>query len=412
MHCRSIKSRFLGLVLTAASALALPMNTQAATYDVLIYADTELLEQGNSRQGVIDQVEELIMETNVYYLNTDITLRANLARVEFLDITRSRSNVQAAELISDISNRRNGFENALNLADEIGADYVYAIVGSNLIHGSKDVCGRAIAVNTTLQAIKQTDRSIAVSELRCGPRTFAHEIGHLMGLAHGNWVAKCEKDSAHKTALTPYARGFGRGECHDNGADQDDVGTIMTGNYIRSTLGSGWMTSYYMVPFFSTSQYMSYGFLCRFGCGHPDYADSTRAIEENKASYASHEFPDVHTFNYDDPKLAECIESGYKYYEVSEMTQISCFNASIRDLSGISQLTELTSLNFASNPLYSVRPILSFDEQNIAFIDLSDINNLPCFEHAQLNNKFGEAKVAKSDSCFPLTAIISTSLLN
>lgn len=387
-------------------------------YGVLFYIDTRAVDASTSQADLKERVDEWVQDTNTYYRSSSVDLQVKVTKVVFADITKGSSSVQARPLLDDMYYQRGVFSNALSLADEYGADYIYAVVGTDLLDGSEDRCGQAIAVNRSVSTISVTNRSFAVSEsnVGCGSRTFAHEIGHLMGLAHGEWVASCEGNPQASNALTPYAAGFGSGTCDDHSTQRGDVGTIMVGNYIKSTLSSSVFDhAIYMVPFFSNltvydrtrcSSGTSGGY-----CGDAGSADASRALNQYSRYYSRHEEPDVHTLNYEDSALKNCIEGSYRYKEVEELTALTCYGLGIESLEGLDQLTSLSVVNLSNNELRSASPLLALNNEIISHIDLSGNKYLPCFNHSSLNSRY-EGKILMDDSCVPVISIVTSILLN
>jgi len=179
-------------------------------------------------------------------------------------------------------------------ANKLGANYTITVAPKLEIRGNPS-CGRAYAVNQSIEEISSTRRAFAVINIHpvCGSQTLAHELGHLMGLNHGALVDSCLPNQGHTSALTPYANGYGWGNC-DEERQPGEFGTIMVGGYLRYVTGENRGN----LPMFSNPRIHDERCGPRGVCGHPLIGDAARALNEHAIYYAGHEKTDVHALEF------------------------------------------------------------------------------------------------------------------
>ena len=230
------------------------------------------------RQNTQTTLKQYVNELNERYRNSEVTLNAQIVQIEFAKIKA----VDGIRIIEDMGHERNGFELMFKKAYDSGADYTIAITNKLLMHG-KPGCGRAFAVNQTVEAISDPRRAFAVVNFVCGAHTIAHELGHLMGLNHGTLVDSCHPNKGHTSAITKYANGYAEGNC-DGKPQPGEFGDIMVGGYMRDVMGN----SKGNLPIFSNPKIRDDRCGKNKICGDPATGDTARALNENAHYFASH----------------------------------------------------------------------------------------------------------------------------
>ena len=216
---------------------------------------------------------------NEYFTNSEVALRAEVADISFIAIDTDES----LAILKNMQEEREGFANMFSEAHQLGADYTFAITQRLLIDGQSR-CGRAIAVNQSIAAISSTRTAFAVVNYACGAHTIAHELGHLMGLNHGDLVNRCNPNHRHSKALTPYAKGFGEGNC-DSVFQEGEFGDIMVGGWMTTISGKGRKN----LPIYSNPRITDERCGQQHRCGDPESGDAARTLNEHAKHYSGHE---------------------------------------------------------------------------------------------------------------------------
>lgn len=342
------------------------------------------------RPGVEAKLAEWVETLNGYYRNSEVDLRAEIVAVDFAVIGER----EVLPLLDDMARERNGFEGLFLSADEFGADYTVAVVDRLLIRGKRG-CGRAWAVNKTLEAVSSTRTAFAAMDFACGAHTLAHELGHLMGLNHGSLVDRCEPGKGHVSALIPYANGYAAGNC-DGQPQPGEFGDIMVGGWMKAVNGNGKSN----LPLFSNPRIRD----ARCGtdgvCGDPASGDAARALNEHAHLYAGHEGPDVHVLPYASPALRDCIAAKYRGREIAELTELACPGAAITTLAGIEKLTALRRVDVSHNRLEEVAALEQLPAAQLERVDLRGNPRIPCSALDSLVARF-PGRVVRPEVCVP-----------
>jgi hypothetical protein len=353
------------------------------------------------------EVDQMLFEANEIYDDSGVAINLVSSHVDFRNFTYTTS----AGLLSEIAAEDNEFVNILRDSDRHGADYIVALTELDALN----LCGQAISVNTSQATISSTDQAIALSDPDCGQDTFVHELGHLMGLAHGDQVSAARNNTVHSTALTNYAKGWGNTDtlesAGDTWADENresgEYGTLMVGNHIMYWTGTTWNVR---VPLFSSIN--NFHVLCGtdisgndIPCGDATNGDAARALNENSLTYAGHEAKDADHLSYADSQLTTCLTNGYSDVEVVDLQTLNCSSKSISGLVGVEQLSSLRNVDLSNNSIVNVSPLESLSSSNIQTINLLGNNNALCHQLDNLDAKF-PGSVTMPDSCFNLGAFI------
>lgn len=341
--------------------------------------DHTLGQTEKQQQAVKAGLARNVAELNGFFASSEVNLAAEIVQIDFARL----ESVDAMTLLEDMARERGGFDRMFAKADEYGADYTFAIVNQLLLRGKRS-CGRAYAVNKTVAEISSTRRAFAVIDIACGAHTLAHELGHLMGLNHGERVDACQPDMGHKTAIAPYANGYAEGNC-DGKPGPGKFGTIMVGGWMAAINGDGRGS----LRMFSNPRIRDPRCGISGRCGNPETGDAARALNENAIHYASHEEPDVHVLPYGSPALAYCVARKYKFFEISELENLECEGGAIDNISGIERLSNLKYIDLGNNRIVDFSPLAQLSANIVEAIDLSGNSLAFCPSIASLFHKFG-----------------------
>lgn len=355
-----------------------------------------------------ERSDQLILEANEFYEESGIDVTLVNTGIRVITMTFN----DAAALREEISQSLNEFSNILAEADKRGADFITAIPLSSRLQ-EQMLCGQAF-LNRSRDTISDAKLAVSVMQFRCGAETFAHELGHNMGLAHGTQVAQARANNIHSNGLTTYARGWGRivnlvsagDTSSDERIESGEYGTIMAGNNTQYWTNS--TSSLVQVPLFSGPN--NFHTTCSTTntpdqCGDTSGGDSSRVINENRFTYASHQEPDVDFLSYKDVNFQTCIQSNYRNFEIVDLTNLNCSNQKIRSLDGIQQLTSLSIINLTNNNLINIDPLETVLSNNAQLIDLTGNENILCHQLQRLDDKY-PGRIVMPSECFNLAAVL------
>jgi hypothetical protein len=236
-----------------------------------------------------------------------------------------------------------------------------------------------------------------------GSMTVAHELGHTMGLIHGEHVIRVCKDVQNVFdfrgyGISKYAGGFAVGNCDDTSTEAEG-GDIMADSYVDGSTS----------PIFSSPNYNANCLVNGGICGNASNADATRALNENLRYYDKQD-TDVAELSYPDINLKNCLMSKYLDNEVKGFKTLACSSVDISNLKGIEKLTDLTTIDLSFNKLVDVKELLQLNPTVIQSLYLKGNNSMLCHQSAQLKAIFS-SKVVLPDSCFNIGVMIAINSL-
>lgn len=253
-------------------------NSCAEIIGIRFIVSEDLGRSAEHRLLTRDKIVQYIIGLNERYRNSEVAIIAEIAQIEFAKIEAEDD----LQILRDMQNERNGFAAMFKKSHEVRADYTIALPGK-LTNNGKPSCGRAYAVNSTIEAISNPRKAFAVVNFVCGAHTLAHELGHLMGLNHGTQVGNCYSNTNQTRAIAPYANGYAEGNC-DGKLQVGEFGDIMVGGYMRDVMGNDKAN----LPIFSNPRIHDERCGKNKTCGDPLIGDAARALNENAHYYAEH----------------------------------------------------------------------------------------------------------------------------
>ena len=365
-------------LLAALCLLAIAGISAAETIGIRFIVHDEISQTDADKKTVQEKLQRDVFLLNSYFRNSEVNLTAEIVNISFSKIEA----IEAVTILADMSLEQNGFSGLFARASEFGADYTLAITGNLMINGRRG-CGRAIGVNKTVAEISSTRRSLAVLDYACGAQTLAHELGHLMGLNHGNAVDACSPGRGHTTALKPYANGYGEGECNGK-SGPEKFGTIMVGGWMKEINGNGHSS----LPMFSNPRIRDLRCGKSGVCGDPMIGDAARVLNEHAKYYAAHEEPEVQALAFGSSQLEHCVRSRYAKIKVSQLIALDCRNYGIETLDGIERLTALRKIDLNGNRLVDIAPLLALGK-SLEQVMLLENSGLACASNEQQKNFAG-----------------------
>lgn len=168
---------------------------------------------GDAIQTVIDL---FVAEANQAFADSGATLSLNLVHMEEVDYVEHKD--EAFPDVTRLSDRDGKIDHVHDLRDRVGADLVHMVVRANKWGF---YCGLTLVRWSHLpdgSRILSRDGGFGVTSLSCHDGTFAHEIGHNLGLLHDRHV-----DGGRELKWAPYAHGYVNQEAFKSGASADQA---------------------------------------------------------------------------------------------------------------------------------------------------------------------------------------------
>ena len=169
--------------------------------DTLVVFTPAVTEALGGLLAAISTVEMFVAETNQAYTASAVDQELFLTRAVEVDYVESGT---SGVDLSRLQSRGDGHMDVVHeLREKTGADLVH------LIAQSTDVCGIAYILLQVRPAYESL--GFGLTDPDCGGATFAHELGHNMGLRHDRYV-----DSANSPY--PYSHGYVNRSAFEDGA--------------------------------------------------------------------------------------------------------------------------------------------------------------------------------------------------
>ena len=169
--------------------------------DVVVLYTPAVRDQVGGIVAAHSLVDMMVAETNQAYRDSGVNLQVFLTRTVEVDY------VEAGASIIDLSRLAipdDGYmDEAHDLREKTGADLIH------LIATSRDVCGIAYLMTNPSPLFQRL--GVGLTSYECGGSTFAHELGHNMGLRHDRYI-----DAGNTPA--PYSHGYVNQRTFEEGA--------------------------------------------------------------------------------------------------------------------------------------------------------------------------------------------------
>ncbi len=402
------KTAIIGLLLYF---LIICNNANATTtFGVQFYID-DILVNTTSEAFMRHEMNRWVIETNEFYESSEADIRIELVNIVFRDITGNGSNVFPAALMILMERFREGFVDIPQTAQTFGADYTIAVVDT-----MNDECGRAQGVAMDVEGL--FFNNLAVMQYTCDADTLAHEIGHLMGLSHGDLVASCY-GSANANGFSSYSKGYGIGNC-DSIFQSGEFGTLMVGNYMARVSGGRGQVNLFsnpdiISPMCGTDQI----------CGNLGNGNAARQLNERQHYYNSHASPNVETLDYIDPNFRDCMLQNYSGSDVKDIESINCSGRGITNIGDIERFKFARFIDLSNNNITNVDALMTLDgadeetwltywglgettekTNKVASINLLGNDNIMCHVLDPLDEMYPN-KVNRPPNCFNVGAFVA-----
>ena len=197
----------------ALTALLSPSGAEAqdeSVIDVAVFYTPAALEAEGGTAAIEAVIDLMVAETNQAYAESGVIQRLALAARAETSYTESGSSGLDLDRFSAPAD---GYMDEVHtIRNRVQADLVHLITGGRLA----SICGIAWIMTEASTAFSSS--AFGLTHHRCGGRTFAHELGHNMGLAHDRFVA-CGAQGC-SGAAHPYGYGYVNQQAFDAGAPE------------------------------------------------------------------------------------------------------------------------------------------------------------------------------------------------
>ena len=183
-------------------------QAQSSVIDVAVFYTPQAKDNQGGTDAIKTKIDEIVVATNLAYTNSDVNQTIKLVAVEevegYIQATATANRTGKNIDLDRLRKPSDGYmDDVHTFRDRVGADIVMLLRSE----------GGGQAFRMTVLSADFAVGAFGVSTVHAG--LFAHEMGHIMGLAHDRYV-NCMHDPddhdpvepACPTTVTPYAYGY------------------------------------------------------------------------------------------------------------------------------------------------------------------------------------------------------------
>ena len=196
----------------AGSSVSIGSTSDPSRVDVLVVYTSAAKDEAGGEDAIEATIDLWFTEANGYFTASDVDLQIHLAHVEELDYVETS---KSFELFPLRLTEDGIMDRVQAMRDAVGADVVHLVErwGSS---GRGRYCGLAYFMEDVGTSFARYAFGITV--LSCGSTTFAHELGHNMGLNHDRYAHDVDLDYGLTNKPYNYAYGYVNQAGFDSGS--------------------------------------------------------------------------------------------------------------------------------------------------------------------------------------------------
>ena len=178
-------------------------QAQSSVIDVAVFYTPQAKDNQGGTDAIKTKIDEIVVATNLAYTNSDVNQAIKLVAVEevegYIQATATANRTGKNIDLDRLKEPSDGYmDDVHTVRDRVGADIVMLLRSE----------GGGQAFRMTVLSADSAVGAFGVSTVHAG--LFAHEMGHIMGLAHDRY-ANCKHDTDSPqcpTTVKPYAYGY------------------------------------------------------------------------------------------------------------------------------------------------------------------------------------------------------------
>lgn len=179
-----------------------PQRITPVEIDVLVVYTEAAKRSAGGEAPLLATIDLWTTETNNFYSVSGVNQRIRLAHVEELDYVETKDSWDLGKLVLP---KDGVMDEVHSLRDAVGADMVHLVEAWGTL-GRSSYCGIAYGMRNVSSAFAA--EAFGATVLECGSTTFAHELGHGMGLRHDRYTVHLNHPDGITNEVYTYSYGY------------------------------------------------------------------------------------------------------------------------------------------------------------------------------------------------------------